>query len=247
MVFTTDGFYRGLRRMAPVSIFVVPFGVAFGAAAVEAGATATHVFFMSLFVFAGASQFAALDLWPPQPPYLSLVLLVLVVNARHVIFGAALAPWVNQLPPRRRLAVLAFLTDANFADGYSRVRDGERDLGYVFGGGVGLWAVWVIGSVAGALAGSVIGPLDRLGVDMAMAAFFASLLVGDVRTRLLRTVGAVRVLGPVVIGGVIAAATLETLPLGWNIIAAALAGGLFALLVDQFAASADARSAQGGR
>jgi predicted branched-subunit amino acid permease len=61
--FTAHGLVRGGQRLLPVSVFVLPFGVAYGAAAIEAGLSADQAMVMSLVVFAGASQFAALDLW----------------------------------------------------------------------------------------------------------------------------------------------------------------------------------------
>lgn len=235
-VFTADGARRGAARLAPLCLFALPFGVAFGASAVAAGLQIDQVLTMSALVFAGAAQFAALELFPPSPPFASLAILVLVVNARHVIFGAALAPWVNQLEPWRRRAVLAVLTDANFADGYRAMRTGERDVAVVLGGGVAMWGAWMVGTAAGAVAGASIGPLERFGVDIVMATFFAALLVADLDGRL-RSAASLRravapVLGPVAVGAVTAAATLDALPVGWNLIAAAAAGGAVALLVD---------------
>lgn len=242
---TAAGVKRGLIRLAPVSLFVIPFGVAFGAAASGAGLSLAQVIAMSALVFAGASQFAAIDLWPPAPPFVSLALLMLVVNARHVIFGAALAPWLNRARPGQRIAVLAVLSDANYVDGRNALRGGERDLGVVLGGGLALWATWVLGSALGAAAGAALGPLETYGVDIVMAAFFTALMVSDLDRRLRAAEAALRVLGPAVVGAAVAAATLPVLPLGWNIIAAALAGGAVVLVMDGGGASGRAAGQEG--
>lgn len=89
---TWRGIVAGAREIAPVAIFVIPFGIAFGAAAIEKGLSAALAVLMSAFVFAGASQFAALDLWSSPMPYLMLALTVFAVNARHILLGAALPP-----------------------------------------------------------------------------------------------------------------------------------------------------------
>jgi len=100
---TFDGFKAGMRRMAGVALFGVPFGIAFGAAAVEAGMSMAEIVAMSALVYAGAAQFAMLQLWHTPLPLLSIAFVVLAVNARHLIFGAALARLLNALPRRQRL------------------------------------------------------------------------------------------------------------------------------------------------
>ncbi len=212
------GVRLGLRRLLPVSLFVVPFGLAFGAAAIEQGMTAAQALVMSALVFAGASQFAALDLWGETLPFLSLALVVLAVNARHIILGAALSPWVNALSRSKRILALSLMSDANFADSHAAFRGGIRDVGVLLGGGLMLWTSWMIGTGAGALAGSSLGSLDRFGVDVVMAAFFAAVVVGGLKTP--------ASVVPVVVACTVAVATLPLLPAGWNIVAAALCGGL---------------------
>ena len=90
-----DGIARGVRRIFPVAVFVVPFGIAFGAAAIEAGLTLVQAVAMSVLVFSGAAQFAALDFWPGPVAFGSLALVVLALNARHIVMGAAL--WTHGL------------------------------------------------------------------------------------------------------------------------------------------------------
>lgn len=214
---TLGGVWKGIGRLLPVAVFVVPFGLAFGAAAVEQGLTAAQAMTMSALVFAGASQFAALDLWQAPLPYLSLALVVLAVNARHIILGAALSVPVNALPRPKRFLALALLSDANFADSQAAIKAGARDLGILVGGGAALWATWVAGTAVGAFAGSSIGALEPYGVDVVMAAFFAAVVAGGLKAR-------GRFL-PVATACLVAVATFSFLPTGWNIIVAALCGG----------------------
>ena len=216
-VMTLGGVLKGVRRLLPVAVFVIPFGLAFGAAAVEQGLTASQAIAMSASVFAGAAQFAALDLWQAPLPYLSLALVVLAINARHVILGAALSAQVNALPPAKRFLALLLLSDANFADSHAAFKEGATDAGILLGGGLSLWVTWVCGTAVGALAGSSVGDLQRFGVDVVMAAFFAAVVAGGLKSR-----GSVV---PVATASLIAVATLGLLPSGWNIIAAALCGG----------------------
>ncbi|MEM6384332.1 MAG: AzlC family ABC transporter permease [Pseudomonadota bacterium] len=218
MTFTQVGFRRGVFSLMPLSIFIIPFGVAFGVAAVEFGLTPDQAIVMSVLMFSGAAQFAALDLWGVPLPWLSLVLVVLAVNARHIILGAAMGPYVNTLRGKHWFGALVWLSDANFADCYQAIKDGERDAGQLLGGGFILWAVWAVATAFGVFAGSILGNLDRFGVDVVMAAFFAALTVN--------TVGSFRAAIPVAAACIVAAVTMPILPTGWNVIAAAIVGGL---------------------
>lgn len=214
---TATGVQIGIRRLLPISVFVVPFGLAFGAAAVVQGLTPAQSIVMSATVFAGASQFAALDLWRAPLPHLSLALVVLAANARHIILGAALSTWVNALPRGRRFLALSMLSDANFADSNTAFKSGATDVGILLGGGIALWTTWVLGTAIGAIAGSSMGALDRFGIDVVMVAFFAAVVAGGLKSR--------ASIVPVATAAIVAIATLDLLPAGWNIIAAALCGG----------------------
>lgn len=212
---------RGMRRLLPVAVFVIPFGIAFGVAAVERGLSATQAVVMSAFVFSGTAQFAALDFWREPIAFLSLGLVVLALNGRHIIMSAALSPWLNRVGIGRRLLVLGFLSDANFADSRSGLKDSDGDLGPMLGGGIVLWMTWVTGTAIGVLGGSVLGHPETFGFDVVMVCFFAAVVARHLQQ-------ASNVV-PVIVAAMVAALTLEWLPLGWNIILAALAGALTAV------------------
>lgn len=219
---TRSGVRLGLRRMAPVAVVVVPFGMGFGAAAIEAGLAPLEALAMSAVVFAGASQFAVLEVWHAPLPLLTIAALTLAVNARHVVMGAALSGWLRGLPWARRTGSLMLLSDANFADAQAAAGQGVRDVGVLVGGGLALWMGWVLGTAGGVALGAALGSLDRLGVDVVMPAFFAAALLGAVRSR--------ADLPPIAVAGLAAVAASGALPAGWDVIGAALCGGLVGAL-----------------
>src|SRR5882724_699185 len=141
--FTANGIRRGCVEIAPIAAFVIPFGIAFGVAASAKGVPAEISLFMSIAIFAGASQFAVLDLWYAPLPLATLALTVLAVNARHILLGAALAPWLLQIPILGRLAALLLLSDANFAYAMTARDRGETDAGILFGSGLIMWIMWI--------------------------------------------------------------------------------------------------------
>jgi branched chain amino acid efflux pump len=216
--FTASGVWRGSVEIAPIAAFVIPFGIAFGVAASAKGILPGISVFMSVAIYAGASQFAALDLWYAPLPLATLALTVLAVNARHILLGAALAPWLLKIPIARRVAALLLLSDANFAHTMAARDRGETDAGILFGSGLTMWIIWIVSTAVGALAGSLLGDLSRFGFDAVMVAYFTAVIVGWWKGW--------SDLFPFVTAAAVAVAGTYVLPPGWHIIAGALAGGI---------------------
>lgn len=180
---TFEGVTRGVRALAGALPAIIILGVGFGAAASSVGLSPSAALAMSGLVFAGASQFAAIELWGDPLPVFSLALLVLAVNARHIVLSATLFPLLGREPHLRRLAILALLSDANWASTQAAARRGEHDLGHLVGGGLALWTSWVCGTALGAWLGSGAGSLHWLGVDAIMPIFFACSVISMSRGR----------------------------------------------------------------
>jgi len=221
ILISARGVRRGMRKMFALALFIVPYGMAFGVAAIDSGMSATHAVAMSVFMFSGAAQFASLDLWS-SASVVSLLLVVLAVSARFILLGASLSPWVNKLNRPQRLAALTMLSDPNFADSLNAFQNHERDIGRLFGGGLVLWAAWIIGTTVGAVIGETFGDLERFGIDVLMPSYFAALLLAG---WLSEWQGRQTWL-PAVTAALVAVIGLHVLPPGWNIVGAAVAGGV---------------------
>ena len=220
MILTRSGFSRGFRSLAWLAVFLIPFGIAFGAAAVERGFPVAQAVLMSAAVFSAAAQFAALPLWEAGS-VISLLLVALAVSTRHILLGAALSPWLLQIGRRQRLTGLIVLSDPNFADSSAAFERGERDVGRLVGGGAALWLSWVTGTTIGAVAGESFGDLNRFGIDALMVGYFTAMIL----TRWLDRWQGWHTLLPALTAAGVALIGLDLLPAGWNIVAAALAGG----------------------
>lgn len=226
---TARGLAAGFVDMAPVALFILPFGLGFGAAAVDRGLTAAQAVAMSVLAFSGTAQFAVLDLWAVPGGWLTLALVTLALSARLVVMGAVLGPVVNAAPLRLRLAALALLSDANFARHEGALREGTGSLPAFAGAGLALWSAWVAGTAAGALAGRAAGDLRDWGIDMILVAFFAATLAAMLgKAARSGRPGLARAAGPMAAGALVAVAAIPVLPAGWNVVAAALAGGVLA-------------------
>jgi len=216
--FTARGVWRGAVEITPVAAFVIPFGIAFGVAASAKPIPPELAVLMSGAVFAGAAQFAVLDLWRAPLPLAMLALTFLAVNARHILFGAALAPWLLQVPIARRLAALLFLSDANFAQATAARARGETDAGILLGSGLAMWITWIVGTTIGVYGSAFLGDLSRFGFDAVMLTYFTAIVLGQWE-------GSIDLL-PWITAAAVALLCAHMLPPGWHIIFGALAGAI---------------------
>jgi predicted branched-subunit amino acid permease len=182
-VLTRAGCIKGAREILPLCTFVFVLAATFGVAARQAGLSITLASLMSALVFAGGAQFAALALLGPPPAMLPLLLGTLAINARHLLLGASLAPWLLQLPWWQRLCAVTVLSDANWAEAMRAHAAGERDAGVLVGAGITMWATWVMGTAAGAVAVLAVPDVGRFGLDALLVGFFAAALTGGWRGR----------------------------------------------------------------
>ena len=214
-------FRAGLVDVAPVLVGLVPFALVLGALAAAKGMSPLAVMLMSGLVFAGGSQFAAVELWRDPVPVGVLALMALLVNSRHLLMGAALAPraagWGGRAWP-----ALFFMADEVWALALRRAGGGPVGLAYWMGLGLGLWANWVALTVLGAWAGAAVRDPTRLGFDFAFVAVFLALLRGMWR-------GTATAL-PWAASGLVAALVHATVPGPWYVAAGALTGLAVAVL-----------------
>lgn len=214
--------WSGFRQMVPIALFVLVFGAAFGLAATQQGLDTPWTVLMSSSVFAGAAQFAVLDLWGPQVPMLPLALTVFAINARHLLMGATLYPWLRQLPPAQRYGVMALASDSNWALCMQALGRGQPGLGLLLGGGLALWVFWIVGTVLGTQVGSLIADARRWGLDMVMGCFLLAMVVGGQKNPRMLLIWAVAA------GASLAA--WRWLPENSHVVTGTLAGGLLGLL-----------------
>jgi len=178
--FTLAGCLRGARLTLPLLPGMLVFASAFGTAAAQKGLTLSQTLGLSAFVFAGASQMVGLELWREVwtlSTLLTLITVTAIINARMVLMGAALQPWLAGEPKVQSAVSAFFLTDANWLIATRYAAEGGRDVGVLLGSGLMLWLVWVPATVPGYLAGALVSEPKRIGLDLVMPIFFAAMLV----------------------------------------------------------------------
>lgn len=167
----------------PILLSVVVVGLTFGVVARQSGLELVEISGMSIVVFAGASQFAAVELLRNGAAVPAVILAAFLINLRHLLMATALRPRFAGRSLLERLGLAYVLTDEAFAMGVGWYRRGRAGVTYYAVFGAALWLCWNLASVAGALASDHITEPRRFGVDFAITASFLSIVALSVRGR----------------------------------------------------------------
>jgi len=189
-------FFTGVRACAPILLGVAPFGMIYGVLALQAGLNSVEAQAMSSVVFAGSAQFIMVGLFGIGAPAAVIVLTAFVVNLRHALYSASIAPYVQHLPRRWKLLLSYLLTDEAYAVAITNyttiVTDPstiESDAGpaikgshwYFLGGGLALWITWQISTAVGVFLGAQVPASWSL--DFTLALTFIALVVPALKDR----------------------------------------------------------------
>ncbi len=211
-------FWAGARSTIPLEIGGIPFGIIFGASAINSGISPLGVMGMSLFVFAGSAQFIAAQLVAQGVGVGIIILTTFVINLRHALYSTTLAPHVKHLSQRWLLPLGFWLTDETFVIAIGRY--GQADNSpykhwFYLGSAVSMYVMWQICTLIGVVAGQNIPNMANLGLDFALIVTFIGMLIPLIKNRPL--------LLSAVVGGV-SAVLLNGLPNKLGLMAAALLG-----------------------
>lgn len=210
------GFGDGARAVSPLLLAVVPFGLVLGVTAAATAVGGVLGIATSSIIFAGAAQLVTVQLLDAGTSLFVVILTALVVNVRHLMYSAALAPHFSEFPRRSRLLLPYLLTDQAFALSSVRYETTDDPLykrWYFTGAGSTLWVFWQISTVVGVVLGAQIP--DSLGLSFAIPLVFLALLIPVVQTR--------PGLLAAVVGGLVAVAAFDA-PYGLGLVIGALAG-----------------------
>lgn len=167
-----------LRECAPVVFGIMPFGITCGIMGLTAKLSGLETILMSVFVFAGASQFIGITMLGAGIAGWGIIILTtLLVNLRHLIMGSSLAPYMMKLPFPFQALLAFFLTDEAYALTISRIHKARYSVSYQLTVGTLLYLAWVMSTAAGVLLGSYISDPLTWGLDFAMPATFLVLLI----------------------------------------------------------------------
>jgi 4-azaleucine resistance transporter AzlC len=173
-----------VRAFAPLLIAVVPFGLVFGIVAAGSDVGPWLGGATSFIIFAGAAQLATLQLIDAGAAGAVVVATALVINARHFMYSAALAPAFREFPRGARIALPYLLTDQAFALSivrFGQVEDPVYRRWFFIGAGLSLWVPWQVFTIAGIVLGAQVP--DSWSLDFAIPLMFVILLVPTIKGR----------------------------------------------------------------
>lgn len=216
-------FFDGARRSVPVIVASAPFGILFGALAIDNGFTVFEAFLMSATVYAGASQMVGLNLFGEKIAPWVIVLSIFAVNFRHVLYSAAVGRHIRHWPFLQKAVAFFFLVDPQYAESERRAMKGEPiGFAWYLGMGIPIYIFWNVSTVIGALFGRLVPNFEALGIDFLLTIYFLGLVM-EFRDRSLFL--------PVVAASAVASVlAYDTIGSPWHVSVGALAGIVVAVL-----------------
>ncbi len=177
-------FWNGVRAEVPLLIGVFPFGMIYGALALNAGLSAFASQMMSSMIFAGSAQFVTAQLVHDAAPGFVIIVTIAVVNLRHMLYSASLAPYLKNLSLKWKVLLSYLLTDEAYAPTILKFeKDGITPFSHWFllGAGFSLWFTWQVSTALGIFLGAEI-PRDWP-LDFALPLTFIAMVVPVLKKR----------------------------------------------------------------
>ncbi len=226
-------FRAGFKATFPLMIGAIPFAIIFGALAVTSGLSVWAAAGMSLFVFAGSAQFIGVTMFASGAALPIIVLTTFVVNLRHALYSATLAPFMKHLPQSWLLPLGFTLTDETFvvvAEHYQNDKPSQFKHWYHFGSALPMYVNWNFWTVVGIIAGSTIPDPTRFGLDFALSVTFIGMVVPMMKNR--------PVVGSVVVAGVVSV-LLAGMPNRIGLLIAAIFGVIVGVVLESLSPKAE--------
>jgi 4-azaleucine resistance transporter AzlC len=173
-----DEFVRGLRRSLPIVLAVLPFGLLFGALAVDNGLSLGEAVLMSTLIYAGASQLVGIELFGQHVAPWLIVLSIFAVNFRHVLYSAVAGRRTRHWPALARAVGFFFLVDPQFAEVERRVDEGKPiTVAWYAGVALPVYVAWVAETAVGGYFGGLVPNPHAIGLDFLLPIYFLGLVM----------------------------------------------------------------------
>lgn len=175
---------QAIVAIFPLSLAVVPWGVLCGSLAINVGLTPLQAQLMSLLIFAGAAQLAALTIMGAVGSLSSMFSSTFVISSRHLLYSAVFRDHVRKSSFGLRCSIAFFLTDEMFAVTCAYIVKNKRfSPVYALSSGITFYVIWNISTFAGIVAGQHIPNLEHLGLEFAIAATFIAIVIPLIKNK----------------------------------------------------------------
>lgn len=217
-------FWEGFGKGLPIMIASAPFGLLFGALAIDNGFSLFETVLMSAAIFGGASQMVGIELFGQNIPAWLIVFSIFAVNFRHVLYSAAVGRRIGHFKPLQAILSYFLLTDPQYAETEKRAESG-RPVTFIWYLGVAtpIYIMWVFEAFIGGLFGNLISDPHAWGLDVLLPIYFLGITMGF-RSR--------PNWGPIVIASaIVSIIAYKTIGSPWHVSIGAVAGILVAVIL----------------
>lgn len=217
--------FFGIKGALPIVMGYIPVGFALGVMASDIGLSPLQIGIMSLFVYAGSSQFIAVNMLGTGVSSMAIVMTTFLVNLRHFLFSASLAPFFKEMNRKLIPIISFFITDESFAVSITDLEKRKPSAAYFIGLYGTAYIGWVISTIFGAAFGSLIPNTKALGFDFALPGMFLALLCMQLKS--------IKHIVVAIIAGTVSLILALTIPGNWNVIGATILAALVGVFIDQ--------------
>ncbi len=171
---------RGVKIVTPLMLGIIPFGLISGISAANTGLSLGMTMLMSIGIFAGASQLAALQLISINANMLVIIYTALIINLRMMLYSLSIAPYIQKVNIKWKILLAYSMTDQSYAMSSVHFMNNpdEDKKSFFFGASISIWLIWQISTLLGYLMGSIIPP--ELGLDFGIPLTFIAILLKGV-------------------------------------------------------------------
>lgn len=175
-------FIRGIKECSPMLIGLLPWALILGVQGGQKGMNWLEMLIMTGMNFAGGSEFAAVNLWKHPLPILLIATVTFMINSRHILMGAALAPYLKNIPLKQVIPALFFMCDESWAMGLAEAKRRKMqglpafNMAYYMGVCAIMYTTWIGFATLGAAIGPMFGDIAAWGFGMAFPAVFLVLI-----------------------------------------------------------------------
>ena len=190
MLSSRSEFLSGVKAELPILVGVIPFGMIYGVLAMGVGLSKLEAQSMSAVVFAGSAQFISTQLFGVGAPALVIFITAVVVNLRHALYSASVAPYLKHLKSGWKFALAYLLTDEAYAviityyqrtDAINVPDTQDRRHWFFLGAGLTLWTIWQLSTAVGIFLGAQVP--ESWSLDFTLALTFIAIVVPTLKDR----------------------------------------------------------------
>jgi len=175
-------FWQGVKDCVPTIVGYLSVGFACGIVGAANGFTVLEMTLLAVLVYAGAGQFIICALVGAATPIGAIIFTIFIVNSRHFLMCASLAPTFKKYSMRKNIRLGILITDEAFGVAMNKIllKEPITDK-WMTGVTLAAYSSWITGCVMGSVCGQWISDPYVLGLDFALVSMFTALLLSQLQ------------------------------------------------------------------